>query len=896
MNTTTNRVKNALSLRYPQADSLLILEHIADIYLGKQDGKVPLMEQEELLKEVHKAYPIFKEYERNFPSFCFALATGVGKTRLAGAFVAYLYLKKKVRNFFILAPNLTIYNKLIKDFSDSSNPKYVFNGIGELQADAVNIITGDNYKDKGPGQLNMFGKININVFNISKINSEARGGATPKIRSMNEVLGEPYFNYLKGLDDLVMIMDESHHYRANRGMQVLNELNPLLGLELTATPQIEKGKNSVKFKNVVYEYSLAKAIKDGFVKTPAIATRKDFNPKKYSPDDLDALKLEDGLRIHEITKADLDIFARNNDLPFVKPFVLVVAKETNHAAKIKAHIQSKDFFEGRYADKVMEIHSNQRGKEKDENIEQLVSLEHPDNRIEIVIHVNMLKEGWDVTNLYTIVPLRTATSMTLREQTIGRGLRLPYGTITGDTKVDRLTIIAHDKFQEIVDAANRPDSIINQENIIVLDEEELQKPTEVVVAPNKVEAALQKEEEEIAKIENPEERAVEQTRVKIDRLITEEISEMGRTVANIQELTHEESKKIAIENVKKKLEQTPQLFGDELVKQIEERYAVNVERFQANTIEIPRITITVSEDIDYGFHDFDLDTKYFGYTPLDATIQIHSLQSKATEYIDASGQKRYFDSLENVIINELINFGQVDYDKDAHLLYKLSTQAVDHLKDTYKLEEVHNIIQHRKREIGNFIYAQLKENFYMESAGFDKAKIDVRAYSVIRDHNLSKYKADDIFPYHITITPSRDIPKKIFHDFTKACHSHYKFDSKTEKDFATICEKDETVQKWLRPAKKQFYIYYANNAKLYEPDFIVETADAIYMVETKAEKDMNTDLVKEKAKSACEYCKNATRYTSENNGKPWVYVLIPHNEVQFNMSIAHLFKKFTYEV
>jgi len=85
-------------------------------------------------------------------------------------------------------------------------------------------------------------------------------------------------------------------------------------------------------------------------------------------------------------------------------------------------IKSSSFFEGYYADKVMEIHSNQSGEEKDENIERLVSLENPDNKIEIVIHVNMLKEGWDVTNLYTIIPLRTAASTTLREQTIGRGL------------------------------------------------------------------------------------------------------------------------------------------------------------------------------------------------------------------------------------------------------------------------------------------------------------------------------------------------------------------------------------------------------------------------------------------------------------------------------------------
>ncbi len=66
--------------------------------------------------------------------------------------------------------------------------------------------------------------------------------------------------------------------------------------------------------------------------------------------------------------------------------------------------------------------------------------------------------------------------MTLREQTIGRGLRLALWEKNGNDKVDKLTIIAHDKFQEIVDEANKPDSIIRKENIITIDAEELGRP------------------------------------------------------------------------------------------------------------------------------------------------------------------------------------------------------------------------------------------------------------------------------------------------------------------------------------------------------------------------------------------------------------------------------------
>lgn len=200
-------------------------------------------------------------------------------------------------------------------------------------------------------------EVTINVFNISKINAETRSGAEPRIKRLSKYLGESYFNYLSHLDDLVLLMDESHYYRADRGMQVINQLKPIIGLELTATPQVERSNNTIKFKNVVYEYSLAQAIEDGFVKEPAVATRKDFDPSNISKEEVDRIKIEDGIRIHEDTKTALDIYARNNKVEMVKPFVLVVAKDTDHAGQIKSLIQSNAFFKGLYADKVMEIYS-----------------------------------------------------------------------------------------------------------------------------------------------------------------------------------------------------------------------------------------------------------------------------------------------------------------------------------------------------------------------------------------------------------------------------------------------------------------------------------------------------------------------------------------------------------
>ena len=434
-----------------------------------------------ILEIIRSEFPSITDFEREFPSLCFALATGVGKTRLMGAFISYLHLAHGINNFFVLAPNLTIYNKLIADFSDRTHPKYVFKGISEFAIDAPVIVTGDNYDQHDPASGTLFGGVRINIFNISKINSEVRGGKAPRIKRLSEYIGESYFDYLAGLPDLVLLMDESHRYRASAGIKAINELKPILGLELTATPFVEGARGvAVQFKNVILDYPLGKAMEDGFVKEPAVVTRKNFNPAGMSPEAIERMKLEDGVRLHESVKVELETYARETDNKIVKPFVLVIARDTTHAGQLLALIKSQEFFEGRYQDKVIQVDSSRSGAEEEEMISRLLKVEQTDEPTEIVIHVNMLKEGWDVTNLYTIVPLRAANARILIEQSIGRGLRLPYGKRTGVTAVDRLNIVAHDRFQEIIDEANRPDSAIHLKTVVLDDEDVTQKTVTIV--------------------------------------------------------------------------------------------------------------------------------------------------------------------------------------------------------------------------------------------------------------------------------------------------------------------------------------------------------------------------------------------------------------------------------
>jgi len=887
MNNIALNIRNRLSLRKPQEESLAILTEIADKLSLKKNADLPIE-----LEIIKSSYPLFKTFERNFPSVCFALATGVGKTRLMGAFISYLYLQKGIKNFFVLAPNLTVYNKLIEDLSNPSNPKYVFKGIGDFAVHPPRIITGDNYEFAS--QSTMFeSEIHINVFNISKINSETRGGREPRIKRLKEYLGDSYFNYLSSLDDLVLLMDESHHYRADRGMEVINELNPIIGLELTATPQVERSGGAVKFSNVVYEYSLGHAIRDGFVKEPAVATRKDFDPSKYSVADIDRIKLEDGVRIHEDTKVALDIYARDNKIRIVKPFVLVVAKDTDHSRLLKELICSSGFFEGYYADKVMEIHSGQSGSEKDENIAQLLSLEDDNNRIEIVIHVNMLKEGWDVTNLFTIIPLRTAASMTLREQTIGRGLRLPYGVRTGNDKVDKLTIVAHDKFQAIIEEANKPDSIIKRENIIEIDSSATEPRKEVIISASKIEDSINAEQEKVKSITEPKEKEKAQINIEVKKFVLSTLPEMNTAVKSVNELSSSEIKEIALDKIKEKIYSDPQqnLFAAEILKEAERAYDSLVKDYVLKTIEIPRIIIQQSNEVKSGFKDFNLEVSSLNYQPVSEEILIQKLREQENNRSFIIGKGRIItESPAKIIVNELINYPEIDYDAVSDLLFKLAGQAVDKFKSYLVDDNIINVVQYHIKEIGRFIYSQLMGNFYCETPEYEEPI--VRPYTKIEEHNFAKYTKDSIYDYKETITPTSDIPTKVFSGFIKSCHNLYKFDSKTEKDFSILLENDTAVIKWLRPAYNQFYIYWDHNSKRYHPDFVVETNDTIYMAETKKESDIQSQEVQDKKIAALQYCTHASTFTIQNGGKPWKYLLIPHNAVLLNMSFDTLVKSY----
>lgn len=877
---TADYISGCMSLRKPQKRSLKILADILDeVELAKD------IDLDKALRDVHDMYPTCSNFERDFMSLTFALATGVGKTRLMGAFITYLYTQKGIKNFFVVAPNLTIYEKLKQDLGNPSSEKYVFRGIGCFKSMLPNLITGENYREKG--MMGGFSDVTINVFNISKFNRELG-----RIRDLSEYLGSSYFNYLASRDDLVVLMDESHHYRADKGLAAINELKPVLGLELTATPQVEQGTKTVKFKNVVYEYPLSAAIKDGFTKTPYAMTRRDIADYNFTQDEIDKMMLSDGISNHERVKERLKDYAINNGVEPVKPFVLVVCKDTKHAEQVKAYISSSDFFDGKYADKTIILHSNQRGAEKDENVQLLLDVEKFTNPIEIVIHVNILKEGWDVNNLYTIIPLRTAASQTLREQTIGRGLRLPYGQRTGNRDVDALVITAHDKFEKIIAEANKPDSLLKAGNIIFA--EDIEKSESVVVKPAYQEAVQQSlfdlghfvaENETLSSDERQVlVKAAEQASKKlIDnyRVVGRENLPKVTTSSIVEEVVGGED---IAEIVKRRTD-----FSDIMRRFLGEEIDKQREIIESGTMSIPQIKITRDNKAVYYFEHFTLDTTDFVYFPIPNDILLKNLvESGDVEVVKGKGLD--FNALNpmKTIVEEISKRPEVDYDACCDLLYDLITTLFDAFAKKFTSDEIKNIVMCNKRSIADKIYDQMKKHFKCSEPNIVEEISGVSMY-IYEPSYMRKIGEEPISVY--TTIPDGDVPKCLFNGFKKALHPIYKFDSAPEKRFAIVCEQNEEVIKWLRPAAKQFNLFYGNGQR-YEPDFVVETSDTMYLVEIKGEDKLNDENNLLKKQRAVRYCQVASVYASGHGLKQWKHLYIPSQQVQTNSSFTMLAQRF----
>jgi len=900
----TQYLINTMSLRTPQSRSLALfadyLENdVGEKILKRRNNKIDMptleLDTRTYAKNINDLIK-FENFERSFPSYTFSLATGVGKTRLMGAFVAYLNLVYNIKYYLIVTPGNTIYRKLVEDFSDANKPKYVFKGLKEFSSTKVRVVTKENYQQNQKKEL-FDNNLEINIFNIQQFSQQDLDNQKG-ITKFSEYLGESYFDYLKNLENLIILMDESHHYSSISNLKSLDRIDPLFGLEFTATPYIVESnskKNLVSKKNIFYLYNLGNAIRDEYVKEPWIGTEADIDFTKWDPNSVesDIRKLQLAVYFHERAKFHLKKYSEENDKKLIKPVLLVVAKDINHANELSKFINSKKFRDGLYINKVITIHTKQTGEASDKSIEDLLSLEDSKNLIEIVVHVNMLKEGWDVANIYTIAPMRASAAQILTEQTIGRGLRLPYGERTGDETVDKVMIVAHENYTKVIEEA-RNSKLIQPTNIEYINNKDIQLVKDLFKVKNIIISSV---EQEIQK------------NSKILKILNDNIYSNSFYKDN-----NDEKKKLIVNDKIEKIAeylsynhasnkyQNPEL--EEFIKnnfdkiQIQEIKDVAKNLSNMHEIIIPKIDI----DEDFGefiIKDFNLDINELTKYNSEILIKEQALQLKNKKVseqtlvtsISSLGDDLFFDPL-NKIITSLQEFPLIDYSEHKDLLIKLVNQAINFYEKIYKKEALHNVLNNNCNLIAEEIYNQIVKNKQFKKNSSLVSKISYN-FEGIYPHNFSISVGEKIVTLDSQFnTFSRE---KIYGEFTKASHKIYRFDSSDEIRFAYLLEKDADVIKWLRPSSKQFEgLYWKDNLGKshhnYEPDFVVELKKDIVLVEIKPNKNISDFDVQQKKIVAEQYCKIVNENIN-NFGicKSWKYLIIPTEKILAQSTIRNLF-------
>jgi type III restriction enzyme len=837
-----------MSLREPQSESLAVLSEISD-GLDYRSSALPAVaaKASELSRS---AKPV--EFDTEFPSFCFALATGVGKTRLMGACIYYLWRSKGYRNFFILAPGMTIYDKLRAELNPA-HAKYMFVGLSDFPA--PDVYDGDNYLRYAPTLFDEPEKrAHVFVFNIGKIFS--RNDVQFKFHKFNEMLGDSFSEVLRRMGDLVVLMDESHRYRGEASLKAINHLKPVLGLEFTATPKYKR--------NVICSFGLAQAI-GRFVKSPTVVTRTNLTTS--DAEEMDKLKLLDGMTRHEIKKARLAEYCAANQKELVKPFVLISTRDTTHAREIRAKVESDSFCEGRYRGKVIEIHSGQTGAESDENIAKLLEVEQPLNSVEVVIHVNMLKEGWDVKNLYTIVPLRAAVSEILTEQTIGRGLRLPFGTLTGIADLDELEIMSHDNFARLIQAAKDNPMFHVKE----LSEEDRRPVKSVQVQPEflNMGKVLDRAGALASDIFTYDEPPQERIDAVVEQIVAEQAAAYEQA-RQAEDAKPEGERKPVLQT---ELFSTPDVVTEKGFDRVKAAQTLrdDLKLYLDRTIQVPHLLLDVKTE--RGFDPFAVKVTRGPYVLVEQKQRIGEL---------ATGKTREGDKVELLGIDNPRGF------LAAQLIDAIEEMAVASDKDVaLKLaddyltqigcspDDLPKVVHLYRETIVDDLKTQVEANLrestnvaYRLHKGFVKFRLYSK--SVLVEHDGVRNYRDDV--------PKADVPRYLFTGFTKTIYSLVPFDVNPEKELAIVLEDDRVVLKWVRPPENNMPIYLPGGS--YNPDFIVETAERKYVVEVKARNElvpaMDAD-VKAKALAAIRWCKEASKLPGS---KLWEYRLVPDDAIK----------------
>lgn len=411
------------------------------------------------------------------------LATGAGKTKVMSLVITWCYFHKLYEedsrlstNFLVIAPNIIVLDRLRADFDGL---KIFWND--PLLPD--NGYDGQNWHDDFQVTLHIQDDVSIvrktgNLF-LTNIHRVYAGNEVEA--SFDDDNLEDYFLgkrpvgktndskvdlgvIIREIDELVVINDEAHHIHDNRLAwfksieDIHNRLKQKdhflsLHVDVTATP---KHNNGAIFVQTVCDYPLVEAIHQNVVKHPVLPDEASRAKLAEHPSAKYTEKYSDyiALGVEEWRKVSAE-----HQKVGKKAVLFVMTDDTKNCDDVAEYLESM-YPELKGA--VLVIHTNNNGEISESDAkkskEELDKLREQSNKIDgwdspykAIVSVLMLKEGWDVRNVTTIVGLRAyaAKSNILPEQTLGRGLRRMY---PGVDTTEYVSVIGTEAFMDFVES------------------------------------------------------------------------------------------------------------------------------------------------------------------------------------------------------------------------------------------------------------------------------------------------------------------------------------------------------------------------------------------------------------------------------------------------------------
>ena len=578
----------------------------------------------------------------------------------------------------------------------------------------------------------------------------------------------------------------------------------------------------------------------------------------------------------------------------MKPIVLIACKDTDHAKKIRALIDSDDFMNGKYKGKVIEIHSKQTGEESEENVRLLLSIESVANPIEIVLHVYKLKEGWDVNNLFTIIPLNAAKSDILAMQTIGRGLRLPFGEQTGNEDLDTLDIVAHDHYRELVDEIRSSDIFRYRD----LDKTGVEDSESVDVSSTFEDGQLSFIDEVITSTGL---KSFDQMRNPQTQLEIYEAYVKNFMASQKKNRKSDNPNQLSLFDIAPEVMQTgetpgPQSTGTDTVSttpdtqsgkrpMTQEEFAKTVTEYSAKAISVPKILVQTTSEVK--FNHFEVKRTIQDFEIATAKIErFDAINQHLLTVVDA--QALEVEDARNTLACMLLDsISELSYD-DADFIIDVVEQYLSQIPGDE--EEKKKIV----RRYAGLIVNDIKKQIYTH---MDRKTQDIHIVQkdlIVFRKFVKNVKKNGQVRYDKPFTDRSNIKKYLFTGYKKSYYPANAFDSDTERQFSVILEEDPDVIRWIKPPLNQLGLFWKAGQQ-YNPDFLVETTTGKYMVEVKALNEVNNEGVVSKACEGIRWCTFAS--TADPDHKTWEYRLIsddnihPGNTCKYTLGTAHPVKE-----